>query len=107
MFKIFNKNEGVINDESSQDSEDEDENDDLSGTDSQSSVENNNSPEEAGMYFPDDANIKTEIGLTTEETNYIKAIALMEWNFMIMNRRANQKTQKKIIKKEKKRKKRT
>ena len=94
------------NDGSSQDSEDtEDEVDDLSGTDSQSSVEDNNSPEEAGVYFPNDANIKIETGLTKEERRYIEAIALMEWNFMIMNRRANQKTQKKIIKKEKKEKK--
>ena len=74
-------------------------------TNASATVEESNAPTSAGLYNPDDIELDTVVGLTDEEKRYIEAIALMEWNFMIMNRRTNQKTQKKSISKAKKEKK--
>ncbi|MEK9726777.1 MAG: hypothetical protein VW397_01580 [Candidatus Margulisiibacteriota bacterium] len=49
----------------------------------------------AGVYLPDGADIKKTTGLTKEELNYIRIVALLEWNVMLISQKAIHKSRKK------------
>jgi hypothetical protein len=57
---------------------------------------------QAGTYIPDCENVRTIIGLTKEELNYIRGIALMEWNVMLISQKSIHKSRKKSADKVKK-----
>lgn len=61
---------------------------------------------QVGIYASKEINLQTIEGLTKEEINFIRSIALMEWNIMLISQKGAYKNRKKSsekIKKEKKR----
>ena len=109
--KIMEKWDINFDDEQSSDDQSEDSlmdeslSDELTETTASATTESTNAPVAPNLYIPDGADVETKVGLTEEEKQYIRAIALMEWNFIIMNRRTHQKVQKKKSQKIKKKKK--
>ncbi|MGC6367198.1 MAG: hypothetical protein ACON35_04280 [Candidatus Marinamargulisbacteria bacterium] len=61
----------------------------------------------AGIYLPGEANVKKFTGLSQEELNYIRIIAVMEWNVMLISQKSIHKSRKKSISKVKSDKKQT
>ena len=62
-------------------------------------------PKSVGIYVANGANMKQEHGLTQEQLNYIKVMAVLEWNIMIMSQKSIHKSRKKSVEKVKKQKK--
>ena len=58
-----------------------------------------------GVYFADGVPIKKEHGLTKEQLNYIKIMAVLEWNIMLVSQKSIHKSRKKAMEKIKKEKK--
>ena len=52
-----------------------------------------------GIYFADGVPIKKTNGLTKEELNYIKIMAVLEWNVMLISQKSIHKSRKKTMKK--------
>ena len=52
-----------------------------------------------GVYTPDEVELKLTEGLSKEELNFIRSIALMEWNIMLISQKSIHKSRKKSVEK--------
>ncbi|MGA0241483.1 MAG: hypothetical protein ACO3K7_00610 [Candidatus Marinamargulisbacteria bacterium] len=74
---------------------------------SSSSVSRSSRGSGPGIYLPHNVKAATQTGLTQDELNHIKILAVLEWNVMLMSQKSIHKTRKKSVERRKKEKKET